>query len=227
MHITLLGHNCFRLSGRDVTLVTDPFAPAEGSLRVGGEREQVSADIVTVSHDSPGYNAVEAVGGEPRAVTGPGEYEIKGVLITGVGTFRDAEHGKARGRNTVYLIELDELRVCHLGNLGHVLETEQVDEIGTVDVLFVPAGGQETISAAQVSEVISQLEPSVVVPMGWTARGSDAPGATGSTPALDRFCHEMGIKEIEFQQRYTVNKGLRPTEAQAVQVVLLEPRGNK
>jgi len=225
VHITLLGHNCFRLSGRDVTLVTDPFAPAEGSLRVGSER--VSADIVTVSHDGPGYNAVEAVGGEPRAVTGPGEYEIKGVLITGVGTFRDAEHGKARGRNTVYLIELDDLRVCHLGNLGHVLETEQVDEIGTVDVLFVPAGGQETISSAQVSEVISQLEPSVVVPMGWTARGNDATGPTGATPALERFCHEMGIKDIEFQQRYTANKGPRPAEAQAVQVVLLEPRGNK
>jgi len=227
VHITLLGHNCFRLSGRDVTLVTDPFAPAEGSLRVSGERERVSADIVTVSHDGLGYNAVEAVGGELRAVTGPGEYEIKGVLITGVGTFRDAEHGKARGRNTVYLIELDDLRVCHLGHLGHVLETEQVDEIGTVDVLFVPAGGQDTISSAQVSEVISQLEPSVVVPMGWTARGSDATGLTGATPALEHFCHEMGIKEIEFQQRYTVNKGPRPAEAQAVQVVLLEPRGNK
>jgi len=224
VHITLLGHNCFRLSGRDVTLVTDPFAPAEGSLRVGNER--VAADILTVSHDNPGYNAVEAVGGEPRAVTGPGEYEIKGVLITGVATFRDAEHGKARGRNTVYLIELDDLRVCHLGNLGHVLETEQVDEIGAVDVLFVPAGGPQTISSAQISEVISQLEPSAVVPMGWTARDGEAAGPTGVTPALERFCHEMGIKEIEFQQRYTVTKGPRPAEAQAVQVVLLEPRGN-
>jgi len=229
VQITLLGHNCFRLSGRDVTLVTDPFAPAEGSLRVSGERERVSADIVTVSRDEPGYNAVEAVGGEPRAVTGPGAYEIKGVLITGVGTFRDAEHGKARGRNTVYLIELDDLRVCHLGNLGHVLETEQVDEIGTVDVLFVPASAPQTLSSAQISEVISQLEPSTVVPMGWTARDGEATGPTGAagvTPALERFCHEMGIKEIEFQQRYTVTKGPRPAEAQAVQVALLEPRGN-
>ena len=100
---------------------------------------------------------------------------------------------------------------------------------GTVDVLFVPASAPQTLSSAQISEVISQLEPSTVVPMGWTARDGEATGPTGAagvTPALERFCHEMGIKEIEFQQRYTVTKGPRPAEAQAVQVALLEPRGN-
>lgn len=208
MEVTLLGHACFRLRGRDVTIITDPFAPAEGSLRV-------SADIVTVSHDDPGHNAVAAVEGDPRAVTGPGEYEIKGVLITGVGTFHDAEHGKARGRNTIYLMEVDDLRVCHAGDLGHVLSTEQVEEIGTVDLLFVPAGGPRMISPAQAAEVISQLEPAIVVPMDWTARDGQPTGA------LEKFYHEMGLKEIEPQPRLNVAKSSLPSETQ---VVVLEPR---
>lgn len=209
MEITLLGHNCFRLRGREVALITDPFAPPEGSLRV-------AADIVTVSHDHEGHNSISAVEGEARAVTGPGEYEIKGVLITGVGTFHDAEQGKARGRNTVYLIEMDDLRLCHLGDLGHVLSTDQIEEIGTVDVLLVPAGGPHGISPAQATEVISQLEPAIVVPMDWTGAGDGQP-----TGALDRFCHEMGIKEVEPQARLTVSKSSLPSETQ---VVVLEPR---
>lgn len=208
MEVTLLGHDCFRLKGRDVTLITDPFAPAEGSLRVG-------ADIATVSHDDPGHNAVAALDGGPRAVTGPGEYEIKGVLITGVGTFHDGERGKARGRNTVYLIEIDDLRICHLGDLGHTLSTEQVEEIGAVDLLFVPAGGPHTISAAQAAEVISQLEPAIVAPMDWTARDGQPTGS------LEKFAHEMGIKEYEPQSRLNVNKGSLPSETQ---VVVLEPK---
>jgi len=213
MEITFLGHDCFRLKGRDVTIVTDPFAPAEGSLRV-------SADIVTVSHDDPGHNAVSAVDGAPRAVIGPGEYEIKGVLIAGVGAFHDEQHGKARGRNTVYLIELDDLRVCHLGDLGHVLSTEQVEEIGAVDVLLVPAGGPHTVSSAQAAGIISQLEPAVVIPMDWTSREGQPMGP------LEKFTHEMGLKEYEPQTRLNVSRDSLSKDKQAgTQVVVLEPRG--
>ena len=208
MEITLLGHNCFRLRGKDVTLVTDPFVPPEGSLRI-------SADIVTQSHNGERVSGATAVEGTPRAVTGPGEYEIKGVLINGVATFHDAEGGKTRGRNTVYLIELDDLRVCHLGDLGHVLSSDQVAEIGTVDVLFVPAGGPTVISTAQVTEVISQLEPSMVVPMGWSV-----PSGAG-TETLEKFCHEMGLKEYEAVAKVNVSKSSLPAETQ---VVVLEPR---
>ncbi len=212
MEVTLLGHDCFRLKGRDATLVTDPFAPAEGSLRV-------SADIVTVSHDDPGHNGVAAVEGEPRVVIGPGEYEIKGVLITGVGAFHDGERGKARGRNTLYLIEIDDLRVCHLGDLGHVLSTDQVEELGAVDLLFVPAGGPHTITSAQAAEVIGQLEPAMVVPMDWTARDGQPTGS------LEKFTHEMGIKEYEPQTRLNVSKDSLSKDKQAgTQVIVLEPR---
>lgn len=208
MEITLLGHNCFRLRGREVTLITDPFVPPEGSLRV-------SADIVTVSHDAAAPNGATDVEGSPRMVRGPGEYEIKGVLITGVGAFRDAEGGKVHGRNTVYTIGMDDLRLCHLGDLGHVLSADHVEEIGTVDVLFVPIGGSRHITAAQAAEVINQLEPSIVVPMDW----ADASGQ--SSGALEKFCHEMGKKDVEPQQRLTVSKGSLPSETQ---VMVLEAR---
>lgn len=204
MEITLLGRDCFRLKGRDVTLVTDPFAPPEGALKV-------SADIVTVSNDDPRHSAVDAVEGSPRAVTGPGEYEIKGVLITGVGANAVGSPNKGPKRNTVYLIEIDDLRVCHLGALSQALTTTQIDEIGAVDVLFVPVGGEHGFTSTQASEVIAQLEPSIVAPMDWTEREE----------ALDKFCHEMGITAMEFQPKLNAVKGALPADPL---VVLLEPR---
>ncbi len=116
MEISLLGHDCFRLRSRDAVLVTDPFGPPVGTLPAG-----LQADIVTVSHDHAGHNFVQGVEGSPRAVLGPGEYEIKGVLINGVATFHDNVSGKQRGRNTIYVIEMEDVTLCHLGDLGHVL----------------------------------------------------------------------------------------------------------
>jgi L-ascorbate metabolism protein UlaG (beta-lactamase superfamily) len=201
-----LGHDCFRVRGRDVTLVTDPFGAGFGSLPAG-----LQADIVTVSHDHPGHNHVEGVGGRPRALRGPGEYEIKGVLINGVATFHDTVSGKERGRNTVYVIEIDDLTLCHLGDLGHVLSAQQVDEIGNIDILLVPAGGEGTLSVAQAAEVISQLEPSMVIPMNYTL-GTQGERQDG----LEKFCHEMGVKEFTPQPRVTVTKSSLPTETQVV-----------
>src|SRR5262249_46310048 len=160
-----------------------------------------SADIVTLSSAKGSEQRIAVVDGTPRAVCGPGEYEIKGVFITGVGTYRDAQAGKERGRNTVYVIELEELRVCHLGELGHVLSSDQLEEIGTVDVLCVPVGGAPSISSAQAAEVISQLEPSIILPMDWTR-----PDDSQVTASFDKFCHEMGIKEVDPQPRLSVSK---------------------
>jgi L-ascorbate metabolism protein UlaG (beta-lactamase superfamily) len=199
MEISLLGHDCFRVRGRDVTLVTDPFGAELGALPV------------TISHDHPGHNYVEGVGGNPRALRGPGEYEIKGVLINGVASFHDNSNGKERGRNTVYVIEIDDLTVCHLGDLGHVLSAQQVDEIGNIDILLVPAGGPGALSVAQAAEVISQLEPSMVIPMNYSL------GPQGTRQdGLEKFCHEMGVKEFTPQPRVSVTKSSLPTETQVV-----------
>ena len=151
MEITFLGGRSFRLRGKEVSVITDP-----NPLAPGQPPSKLQADIVTVSHDGQDA-AAAAVGGEPRVLAGPGEYEIRNVLIAGVATFRDAEQGKKAGRNTVYVLTFEDLRLCHLGDLGHVLSTEQVDEIGTVDVLFVPALGT-ALETARAAEVISQIE---------------------------------------------------------------------
>ena len=131
MDITWLGHSCFRLKGSHATIITDPYSP-----ELGYSLGKTNAGIVTVSHQHPGHNYVQGIGGQPRVIKGPGEYEISGVLIIGIATFHDGDGGKTRGKNTVYLMEIDEIAVCHLGDLGHVLSGEQVEEIDSVDVLF-------------------------------------------------------------------------------------------
>jgi L-ascorbate metabolism protein UlaG (beta-lactamase superfamily) len=207
VEVTFFGNSCFRLRGKEVAIVTDPYAPPTGPAKL-------DADIVTVSHDHPGHNAVSAVAGEPRVLSGPGEYEIRGVLISGVATFHDAQQGKERGRNTVYVIQLDDLRLCHLGDLGHVLSSEQVDEIGTVDVLFIPARGH-VIDTAKAAEVVSQIEPNILVPMHY-----DGPSGDG-LESIEKFCHEMGLRQITPQPRLSVTRGGLPQETQ---VVVLETR---
>lgn len=209
MDITFLGQSCFRLRGRDVTVVTDPYSasPEEAPLKV-------QADIVTISHDHAGHNNAAVVTGDPKVLNGPGEYEIRSVLITGVATFHNEEDGKHTGRNTVYVFQMDELRLCHLGDLGHVLSTEQVDEIGTIDVLFVPATPR-VLETARAAEVISQIEPSIVVPMHYPS--SDEAGLA----SIEKFCHEMGLRQITPQQRLSVSRSSLPPETQ---IIVLESR---
>lgn len=187
----------------------DPYTTAAGEPPL-----KAQADIVTISHDHHGHNNAAAVAGDPRVINGPGEYEIRGVLISGVAAFHDQNAGKELGRNTIYVLQMDELRLCHLGDLGHVLSTEQVDEIGTVDVLFVPARGH-VIDTAKAAEVISQIEPSLIVPMHF-----GGPGHEG-TEGIEKFCHEMGLRQIVPQARLSVTRSNLPQETQ---VVVLEAR---
>ncbi|MFH0768425.1 MAG: MBL fold metallo-hydrolase, partial [Chloroflexota bacterium] len=154
MDINWLGHSCFVIKGTSATIITDPYPPD-----LGYSLGNPTARIVTVSHQHPGHSYVQGVAGEPKLVTGPGEYEINGVLIAGVSTFHDAEGGKKRGKNTVYIIEVDGVVVCHLGDLGHVLATTQIEEIDNVDVLLLPVGGVSTINATMAAEIVRQLEP--------------------------------------------------------------------
>lgn len=211
MEITWLGHACFRIKSRDATIVTDPYDKS-----VGYQMGKVSADIVTVSHGHFDHNNVAAVAGEPKIISGPGEYEIKGVMITGIQTFHDTEQGKKRGKNTVYLIETEDLVVCHLGDLGHVLTAEQVEEMSNVDILMVPVGGNYTINAAQAAEVISLIEPRIVIPMHYKTDVVKL-----EIDPVDKFLREMGIKSIQPQPKLTVSKNSLPEESQ---VVLLEYR---
>ncbi|MCL5959053.1 MAG: MBL fold metallo-hydrolase [Chloroflexi bacterium] len=211
MEITWLGHACFRLKGKEATVITDPYDQS-----VGYQLGHPSGDIVTVSHHHHDHDAITAVGGEPRVVDGPGEYEIKGVMIVGIQTFHDAEGGKKRGKNTAYIIRLDDVVICHLGDLGHVPSADQVEEMSNVDVLLVPVGGNYTINAAQAAEVISLVEPKIVIPMhyktDWVKLEIDP---------VEKFTREMGLKSFQPQPKLVVTKSTLPAEQQ---IVVLEYR---
>ena len=205
MEISWLGHSCFQLRGKNVTLITDPFSP-QPAHSLG----KISAPIVTISHNHPGHNFAGGVDGDPRIVRGPGEYEISDVLITGVASYHDNKHGQELGRNTIYIIHMDDLIICHLGDLGHILQEEQLEEVADADMLLVPIGGQHTINAAQAAEVISQVEPHIVIPMHYSPSIGDAPNP------LDKFCREMGIEAIAPQPKLSITHSALPAETQVV-----------
>jgi L-ascorbate metabolism protein UlaG (beta-lactamase superfamily) len=214
MEITWLGHSCFRLRGKDATVLTDPCAKSTG-YNIG----KPTADIVTVSHDHPAHNNVAAVAGSPRVVQGPGEFEMAGVLIMGVGTFHDAEKGEKLGKNTAFVFELDEVLVCHLGDIGHVPTPAQVEELSGVDVLLAPVGGGTTIAGAAAAEIVSMLEPKLVIPMHYKT-----PAAKDDLEPLDRFLKEIGAPSAldEKQPKLSVTKSTLPQETK---VMVLDYRG--
>jgi len=167
MDIFWLGHSCFRIKGSGATLITDPYSPDTG-YTMGKQ----SARIVTVSHAHPGHSNVQAISDEPKAIVGPGEYEVSGVLIVGFKTYHDNDKGEKRGKNTVFIIHMDELTICHLGDLGHSLTSEQLEELEDVDVLFIPVGGVSTIDGSKAAEVVRQIEPKIVIPMHYQTEAS-------------------------------------------------------
>jgi L-ascorbate metabolism protein UlaG (beta-lactamase superfamily) len=210
MEITWLGHSCFRIKGSHATVITDPYSPT-----LGYSLGKPTAHIVTVSHQHDDHAYVEGVqgigGGKPKFITGPGEYEVKDVLIIGVATFHDAEKGAKHGKNTVYLIEIDEVSVCHLGDLGHVLTAEQVEEIDNVDVLLLPVGGMYTINAATAAEVVRQLEPKIVIPMHYKTEA-----ISWDLDPVEKFLKEMGVTPPEPQPKLSLNRANLPVSPQVV-----------
>jgi len=202
--ITWLGHSCFRIKGNQAVIITDPFPPD-----LGYSLGKQTANIVTVSHPHPSHSYTQGIGGEPRFITGPGEYEISNVLIIGIDTYHDSVKGQARGKNTAYLMEIDGVAVCHLGDIGHVLGDEQVEEMGNVDVLLLPVGGVSTINAAMAAEVIRKVEPKVVIPMHYKT-----PQTSRELDTVDDFLKEMGQEQIEPRPRLAISKSNLPISTQ-------------
>jgi L-ascorbate metabolism protein UlaG (beta-lactamase superfamily) len=199
------------LKGKDAVIITDPY---DKSLGLGTLNQK--ADIVTISHEHAHHNTLSGIKGDPFVVRGPGEFEVRGVFITGVWTFADSEGGKERGRNNVFLFHLDDVVVCHLGSLGHTLSAPQIEALGDVDVLMVPVGGNTSLTATKATEVISQLEPKVVIPMHY---GTGREQVTLDT--LDKFMKEMGLKEWEARDKLS----LRSSDlGETTQVMVLETR---
>jgi len=215
MDITWLGHSCFKLRGREASVVTDPPAKSTG-YTIG----RPTANVVTVSHDHEGHNNVKAVTGDPKVVQGPGEFEVSGVLITGTRTYHDAEKGAERGKNTAYVVEIDDIRVCHLGDLGHVPTGDQAEELSGVDVLLVPVGDGTTIGAADAAETVSLLGPKLVIPMHY-----GTPAAKDKLEPIDKFLKEIGAPKAldEKVPKLSITKSTLPQETK---VQVLDYRGS-
>jgi L-ascorbate metabolism protein UlaG (beta-lactamase superfamily) len=215
MEISYVGHACFRLRGREASVVVDPYGKGLGLTTLTPSK--FGADILTISHDHPGHNNSAMVGGDPKIVDCPGEYEIKGVAIRGVAAYHDNEKGQKLGKVTIFAIEIDDVVVAHLGDLGHPLTELQQEQLGAVDVLLVPAGGGTALSATQAAEVTNQVEPKIVVPMHYKL-----PGMKLALDEPKHFASEMGIDKIEYQPKLSLSG--KPSNDET-RVVFLEARG--
>lgn len=201
LEISWVGHSCFRLRGRTVSVLTDPCASSSG-YSVG----KVAADVVTISNSHPHHSAIDQVEGDPVILDGPGEYEIGGVVVT---AFRTDGSGRGEGaqRNTAFLIEVDDVTICHLGDIANTLSAGAIELAKDANVLLVPVGGKCTIGAAQAVQVISQIEPKVVIPMHFATDISRV-----ELDSVEHFLREMGLTAHEPQPRLVVTPSSLPAE---------------
>lgn len=201
MEITFLGHSSFKIKGKNTTVITDPYDPE----MVGLKFIKTDADIVTVSHHHRDHDYLNDISNVKKVVDGPGEYEIAGVSIIGISTFHDNAKGAERGKNTIYIIEIDGMRILHLGDLGHKLEDNQIKEIGTIDILMIPVGGTFTINAKEAAEVVKQIGASIIIPMHYKTEGLNPELANNLTQVED-FITESGLR-MEKMPKLNIKEG--------------------
>lgn len=192
MILTYHGHSTFKLKGKRGTVITDPYADS-----IGLHLARTSADIVTISHHHSDHDAVDKVAGtarreRPFIIDEPGEYEVGRISVFGTPTFHDATGGSERGTNTVYTILLDNLRVCHLGDLGHELTSDQLEAIGDIDILLCPVGGHYTIGPELAVKTIRAIEPGIVIPMHYKTEAHNQEMFADVKP-LEAFFNEYGL----------------------------------
>ncbi|HEY4476187.1 MAG: Zn-dependent hydrolase [Parcubacteria group bacterium GW2011_GWA1_48_11b] len=217
MQIVWKGHACFFITAShgnhsQVKIVFDPYDESIG-LRL----PSMEADLVLVSHDHYDHNNAKAIKKEPFIASSPGEYEVKGVFVKGIPSFHDNSKGKERGRNTIFVVDAEDMRLCHLGDLGQSeLTSEQVDQIGEVDILFVPVGGTYTIDAKEASHIVSQIEPKIAVPMHYAL-----PNVKVKLAGVGQFLKTMGVKTEEPLPKLSLKH--KDLDGEETKVVVLSP----
>jgi L-ascorbate metabolism protein UlaG (beta-lactamase superfamily) len=216
MQIQYYGHSCFKLTtkpaGRatdDVTIFFDPFGKDLGLRPPQGQ-----ADVVFISHSHRDHSNVDALKGEPVVIDAPGEYAVKGINVVGIDSFHDNEEGAARGRSTIFILEAEDLKICHLGDLGCDLSGKQLEEIDGVDILFIPVGGKYTIDGKKAAELIRKVEPAIVIPMHYKV-----PGSTIDIDDEKVFCSAMGNCPKEKTAKLNIKK--KDLEGKSMEIVLM------
>ena len=218
MQIQYYGHSCFKITtkpaGRateEVIVFLDPFGK-----EVGLRPAQGQANIVLVSHDHHDHNNVAALKGGPVVIDTPGEYSALGINIIGTDTLHDNQEGKVRGHNTAFILESEELKICHLGDLGTDLSGKQLDEIDGVDILMIPIGGYYTIDGKKAAEIVRKIEPAIIIPMHYRM-----PGTNPDLKFEDekKFCDEMGNCPKEKVAKLNIKK--KDLEGKSMEIVLM------
>lgn len=205
MEISWFGQACFKLKGKNATVIIDPYDPDFTGLKLP---KDLSSDVVLVSHDHKDHNFTSA----PMVFDKPGEYEVAGVVITGISSFHDNSEGKERGTNVIFHLLFDGLDIVHLGDLGQSKLTEQqIAEIGQTDILLVPVGSIYTIDAEVASDIVSQLEPKIIIPMHYKIEGLKF-----ELEGVDKFLKEMGAENVVSQPKLSISKDKLPEEPQVI-----------
>ncbi len=182
MEIVWYGHSCFRLRTRGAAAVTDPCAK-----QVGYNIPRLRADMVTVSSEHQDYCNLSLVQGSPVVINGPGEYEVKGIFVTGIASRMKKKDAQIQ-RNTIYVFDFDALTVCHLGSIDHVPSQAQIQALADIDVLLIPVGAATTINANQAAEMIGLIQPKIVIPMHYGTKAINL-----RLDPLGKFLKEMGL----------------------------------
>ena len=208
MEITWYGHSCFRLTERNMaSVVTDPF----DSRVVGYDPLKLKADIVTISHEAPGHSFISVVKGKSHVITGPGEFEIGGVFVTGVQTNGHGKRAADEPRNTLYVFDYDGVTIAHLGDLRRVPSQTEIEALGTVHIALVPVGGGGGLTSAKAAEVVSLIEPGIVIPMHYAT-----PTSLLKLAPLSKFLKEMGLGNVAAQDTLKISRGSIPEETHVV-----------
>lgn len=218
MQIQWFGQSYFKIqsknSGEEITIATDPY-----NENCGLKVQKFPADIVTISHNHDDHNNLDAIKGEPFIIKTPGEYETKGVFIYGIPAFHDNKNGEERGNIVIFKINTENITIVHLGDLGHDLNTDLLDRIGNVDILLLPIGGTYTIDAKKANEIVSIIEPRIVIPMHY-----DIPGLKFKSgeklDSVDKFLKESGLPSEKMDKFKILKKDLPPDETK---VIILNP----
>jgi L-ascorbate metabolism protein UlaG (beta-lactamase superfamily) len=217
MDITYLGHSSFKIKTKTASVVTDPF----DTKMVGLKYSPQEAEIVTISHSHQDHNAIDRVSLTKKIINGPGEYEVSGVTIIGLATYHDNKNGDERGKNTIYVIEAEGLRLLHLGDLGHQLDDKLLEEIGDVDILMIPVGGFYTLGPKEATDLISKIEPYYVMPMHYKVDGMSSDFMEKLSP-VETFLKESGMV-VENLPKFSIKRE-DILEDQNTKIVLLEKK---